>query len=569
MSNSSRPDHPLEKAYRRARPALLFVAFFSLCINLLMLTVPLYMLQVYDRVLISHSQETLALLTLVAIGALVVFAVLEMIRGRILVRVSGKLDRDLADRVFRSAMSAGSGAQPSRDLETIRNFMTGPSLLALFDSPWTPIYIALVYLLHPWLGHVALVGAVLLFMAAITNNLVTRKSLHQAGVEANRANSFAESGSRNRDAVVAMGMLPGLAQTWRRWHEAGVAYQSQASDRAGFIAGSAKFLRLTVQVATLGIGAYLTIGGVTSPGVMIAAAIITSRALAPVEGAIAGWRSFTQAREAHHRLHTHFEDHLVERVPMPLPPPKGEVVFSNVYTNPPSGEKPILSAANFRIAPGTTLGITGPSAAGKSTIARLMVGVWHPSAGEVRLDGATLDQWDSRLLGQHVGFLPQDVELFAGTVAENIARFDELDPDAVVEAAKLAGAHEMILSLSDGYETSFGPGGENLSGGQRQRIGMARAFYKKPSLVVLDEPTSNLDAQGEAAVRKAVDQLKEHGSTVIVIAHRPTLMASVDLMMVVQNGSVTHFGPVSEVMPRVTRRVSVKPGVVDLESAVI
>jgi PrtD family type I secretion system ABC transporter len=327
-----------------------------------------------------------------------------------------------------------------------------------------------------------------------------------------------------------------------------------AADRGGTIGGAAKFVRITVQVSILGVGAFLAINEVTTAGVMIAASIITGRALAPVEAAITGWRSFLQAREARTRLHDQLDTFHADEAPMALPAPTGHVVFDNVFAGPPGAKRPVVAAISFELEPGTAVGLTGPSAAGKSTLARLLVGVWRPLSGEVRLDGAEFDQWSKPLLGPHIGYLSQDVELFPGTVAQNIARFGEIDADAVVDAAKLAGAHETIVQLEDGYETVIGAGGANLSGGQRQRIGLARAFYGRPALIVLDEPTSNLDAIGEASVRAAVETLKQDGHTVVVIAHRPSLVGGVDKMMVVQKGRLTHFGPTEEIMPQITRR---------------
>ena len=550
---------PLKAALDRARPALLAVLFFSLCINLLMLVSPLYMLQIYDRVLISRSVDTLVLLTVVAGGALLVFGILEFLRTRVLIRIGGRFDCELSQAVFNTVMRGGTGAQPFRDLEAVRGFFfSGGSLLALFDAPWTPIFIAVIYFMHPLLGHVVLVGAIILFSMAVSNELVTRRPLLDSAGETARANHFVEVSSRNRDAVQAMGMLSGLSEVWRRWHDAGISLQSLASDRASVIAGSVKFIRFFIQVAMLGVGAYLAINEVITPGVMIAASIIGGRALAPVESAIGGWRNFLLARDARTRLYKHLEMHIEDAEPMPLPVPKGALEFDNVYTAPPGSDKPVVSGASFQLLPGTTLGLTGPSAAGKSSIARLMVGVWRPNSGEVRLDKAELDQWDAVQLGPHIGYLPQDVELFAGTVADNIARFGEVDPEAVVAAAQLAGAHDTILALPEGYDTYIGPDGQNLSGGQRQRVGIARAFYNRPPLVVLDEPTSNLDAIGESSVRSAIAELKQHGSTVVIIAHRPSLIGEVDNLMVVQGGVVTHFGPASEVMPQITRRSAIK-----------
>ncbi|MEM9742014.1 MAG: type I secretion system permease/ATPase [Pseudomonadota bacterium] len=552
--NIPESEHPLDIALNAAKPALTAVAFFSLCINLLMLTSPLYMLQVYDRVLVSRSVDTLILLSIVALGALATYGLLEVVRARVLVRVGTRFDRALSDTVFASAMQKGAGAQPFRDLERIREFITGRSLAALFDIPWTPIYIALVYLLHPLLGHVALFGALVLLAIVFFNESSTRLPSNSAAGEMAAANQFIDAGSRNRDTIQSMGMLPGLSKVWHRWHDSGLAYQALANDRGGVVNGASKFVRVAIQSAILGVGAFLAINEVTSAGVMIAASIITGRALAPVETALGGWRSFLQAREARSRLHEHLAAGNPDDEPMQLPAPSGRVVFDNVFATVPGTRRPVLSGVSFQIESGTSVGLSGPSAAGKSSLARLMVGVWQPVSGEVRLDGAELTQWSPERLGPHIGYLAQDVELFPGTVAQNIARFGEIDAETVYEAAKLAGAHETIIQLEEGYETVLSSGGKNLSGGQRQRIGLARAFYGSPSLIVLDEPTSNLDGNGEAAVRAAVSTLKALGKTVVVIAHRPSLVSGVDKLLVIQKGKLTHFGPTDEVMPQIVRR---------------
>jgi ATP-binding cassette, subfamily C, type I secretion system permease/ATPase len=549
--------NPLDLALRNVRSALGAVLFFSMCINLLMLTSPMYMLQIYDRVLVSRNPDTLILLTIVATIALITYGILQYIRGSVLVRISGRIDNALSSKVFTSVLNTGKGVQSFKDLDAVRGFLTGNSLLSLFDAPWTPLYIALVYYLHPLLGHVVLVGAIVLLVLAVSNEFITRKLLQISGVELSQANRFAEISSHNRDAIQAMGMLPGLTTMWRRWHDRGIALQALASDRMSLIAGSAKFVRIYIQIGILGVGAYLAINEFITPGVMIAASIIGGRALSPVEQAITGWRSFLLARQSRTRLQKHLAEFALEKEKMPLPDPKGDIVFDNVYAKPPGSEKMVVSGVNFKLDSGTVLGITGPSAAGKSSIARLLVGVWKPLSGHVRLDQAELIQWENSQLGPHIGYLPQDVELFAGTVAENIARFGDMDPEAVVDAAKLAGANETILTLSNGYDTFIGADGENLSGGQRQRIGIARAFYRFPALIILDEPTSNLDATGEALVRQALQELKNRGSTVVVIAHRPTLIGGVDLLLVVQQGTVSHFGPVSEVLPQITRRINI------------
>ncbi len=548
------PSSPFASAMGFVKRHLRVVFFFSFLINLLMLTAPLYMLQVYDRVLTSRSEYTLLFLTLLAVAALATLAALDIMRSRLLVRISSCFDQQLAAQAFSRAMKQGLGSQPLRDLDALRNFFTGPTLLSFFDAPWAPLYLATVYILHPWLGHVALVGALLLFSLAIINELLTKHWLMESAGRESAANEFAEASSRNTEAVLSMGILPGLRQRWSQFHHDALGFQAGASDRAAVISSLAKFIRFSLQISILGVGAYLAISEIVSPGAMIAASIIMGRGLAPVETSISGWRSGVAARKAYMRL----KDLLLEADPevnMPLPAPKGNLTFDNVYGAPPGVEACTISGVSFVLTAGTVLGITGPSAAGKSSVAKLMVGIWQPRSGYVRLDQAELSQWDADALGPHIGYLPQDIELFNGTVAENIARFGEVDATQVVEAAKLAGADAMIRELPDGYDTIIGYSGNRLSGGQRQRIGLARAFYRLPPLVVLDEPTSNLDAGGESAVRAAVERLKTAGSTVVVIAHKPTVIGGVDKLMVIQRGQLTHFGAAQEILPQITRRV--------------
>ena len=545
----------LAKALAMARRHLWSVAVFSSAINVLMLAAPLYMLQIYDRVLASRSANTLLYLTLVMVGALLLMGLLELVRSRLLVRLGARFDRDLAGTVFAAVLLGGKSGQPLRDLDVLRGFFTGPSLMSLLDVPWMPIYLAVVYMLHPLLGHVAVVGAVILLVLGILSELLTRQVLLDSGSELAAANQFAETSARNASVVHAMGMLSGLAAVWRIRHGAGIGYQALASDRAALISATAKFTRFVLQSGILGVGAYLAIQQIISPGAMIAASIVAARALAPVEGAINGWRGLVQARGAHRRL----KELILERGDdpefMPLPAPRGGLRFENVFVAPPGREKPVVVGATFQLEPGESLGITGPSAAGKSSLARLMVGVRRPSSGHVRLDGADVWRWDRQLLGPHVGYLPQEIELFPGTVGQNIARFGDIDSNAVVVAARLAGAHDIILQLPQGYDTPIGAGGQNLSGGQRQRVALARAFYGEPALIVLDEPTSNLDSEGEAAVRLALNTLREHGKTVVIIAHRPTVVCEVDKILVIRQGVITHFGTTAEVLPQITRRV--------------
>jgi len=534
------------------------VAFFSFFINLLTLTSSIYMMQVYDRVLGSRSGPTLLYLTLFAGACLATLAALEVVRSRLLVRLGTRFDAQLSGLVFMRTLTAGRSGQGLRDLDQLRTFLTGPHILSLLDAPWMPIYIGLVYLLHPWLGHVALVGGVLLFLLALWNERDTREPIGEAGKQMAASTQFAEVSARNAEAIRAMGMLPGLTALWRKRHDLGIGLQGVASDRAGNVAAVAKALRFFLQIAILGVGAWLVIQQECTGGVMIASSIIMGRGLVPVEAAIGGWRGFLQARESYGRLLKGFGSDAADAPTMPLPKPEGKLVFEGVSGGPPDLRKFTVQGLSFSLEPGVVLGITGPSAAGKSTLARLAVGVWRPGVGVVRLDGANIADWNREDVGPHIGYLPQDIELFPGTVAENIARFGAVDADRVVDAAQLAGAHQVILELPQGYDTPIGPAGVNLSGGQRQRIGLARAFYGRPPLIVLDEPTSNLDAEGEGAVRQAMEALRGQ-STMIVIAHRPAVLGGTDQLMVVFKGQIANFGPTSEVMPVITRRVIARP----------
>lgn len=546
---------PLQRALAVAKKTLITVGVFSLFINALMLVSPLYMLQIYDRVLASRSTNTLVYLTLVAAGALLCLGLLELARSRLLVREGARFDSLLSGSVFSGVLVGNRSAQPLRDLENLRGFLTGPSFLHLLDAPWVPGFVAVVYIIHPWLGSVALVGAASLFTLGLINEKLTRDSLEKSAGEAAVAHEFAETSARNTPAILAMGMLPGLRKVWRAHHSAALGYQALASDRAGNVAAIAKFLRLFLQVAILGLGAYLAIDQIITPGAMIAASIIMGRALVPVEGSIGGWRAFILARGSYGRLEDHLNEFPDADETMPLPAPQGAIAFENVSFVPEGAERPIMLAASFELAAGETLGIIGPSAAGKSTLAKLMVGVWKPTSGHVRLDAADVWRWRSEMLGPHLGYLPQDIELFPGSVADNIARFGEPDAEKVVEAAKLANAHEIFLQLPQGYDTVLGRGGYNVSGGQLQRIGLARAFYGLPALVVLDEPTSNLDAEGEEAVIHAIECVKARGNTAVVITHRPAIIVSVDKLLVVQNGTLADFGPGKDILPKITRRV--------------
>jgi PrtD family type I secretion system ABC transporter len=535
-------------------------AVFSFFLNLLMLVVPLYMLQVFDRVLSSRSEETLLMLTIIAGFMLLVLGALEAVRARLLVRTGAKFEGLLEYRVFSAVFERKLGApgatrtQALQDLDTVRQFLTGTGLFALLDAPWAPIFVVVIFLLHPWLGTAALIGALVLLLLAVANEAFTRRPLGVASEQTIKANNFAEACLDNAEVLKAMGMLGGIHRRWHQYRQATVGYQARASDRAGIVLAGTKFFRLYLQVLMLGIGAWLVMEQRITPGAMIASAILLGRALAPVELAVGNWRGFVGARAALVRL-----KELLAAVPagasnMRLPKPEGRVEFEQVIATAPGGDpaSPILKGVSFDLTPGEALGVIGPTAAGKSTIARLLVGVWPALRGTVRLDGADVFEWSRGDLGRHMGYQPQHVTLFDGTIAENIARFGEVDSGAVVDAARLAQAHDLILHLPQGYDTKIGADGIALSGGQCQRIGLARAFYGDPALVVLDEPNANLDQAGEQALLTSIAELKQMGCTQVIIAHRPSILANVDRILCLNNGIVETLAPRDEIFTRFT-----------------
>lgn len=549
---------PLKEALDACRGGFVAIAIFSMCINLLMLTAPLYMLQLFDRVLASRSGDTLVLLTIIAATAILTLALLDAVRGQAMVRIGSWLDRRVSGEVLSASIAAtlDKGADPSiqglRDLQTFRTFLTGPAVFPIMDAPWTPMFLAVIFMLHPILGFLSLGGAVILFSLALANELTTRKLLLLSGGASIRALHQAEAAVRNADVIEAMGMMPSLIRRWHQRNTESIKLQALASQRSGSITAASKFIRLVLQIGILGVGAWLAIQQELSPGSMIAASIIMGRALAPVEQAIGSWRSAIAARNAYHRV----RQQLAEAVPrgqgMPLPPPTGALAVEGLSYIHPGSENPVLRNVEFALQPGEVMGLIGPSAAGKTTLARLMVGNLRPRAGHVRLDGAEISAWDPEDRGQYIGYLPQDVELFAGTVRENIARMSEGSPESVVAAARLADVHEIVLGLQGGYDAEIGQGGMVLSGGQRQRLALARAVYGNPKFVVLDEPNANLDHVGEEALVRTIDTLKESGVTLVVIAHRPSVLRHVDKILVLRDGQVQMFGPRDEVMQKVS-----------------
>ncbi len=552
----------MKQVLRRTAFFFRYAWLFSLFVNLAMLTLPLYMLQVYDRVLASRSLPTLAMLTLGAAFVYAVYVGLEMLRSRVLVQASVALDRLLGAQALgevfaRSAQPGGERhAGAVRDVATLRQYVTGSGLFAFFDAPWSLVFLAIIFAIHPWLGATALLGMLVLLALALLDERRTRPLLQQAGALARQAGRDADAAVRQAEAVEAMGMRGAVIARWSARNDEVLRAQSQASDRSGSIVATSKGLRQLLQVAMLGLGAYLVITQHLSAGTMIAATILLARATAPLELAIAGWRGFVDARGAYARLAALVDRPQPPAAALELPAPRGAVSVERVVVAPAGDRPPVLKGVSFDVAAGECVAVIGPSAAGKSTLLRALLGLWRPQSGCVRLDGADVADWPREALAPHVGYLPQDVELLAGTVAENIARMGPMpqSSQAVVAAATLAGAHEMILKLPGGYDTLIGDAGTVLSGGQRQRIGLARALFGWPKLVVLDEPNSNLDTDGEAALVAAIRALKAMGSTVVFVTHKPSLLADADRVLVLHAGGVAAFGARDEVLAKVSGR---------------
>jgi ATP-binding cassette subfamily C protein/ATP-binding cassette subfamily C protein EexD len=538
------------KVYRRV---LVSTAIFSFFISLLMFVQPLYMLQVYDRVLNSRNELTLIGLTVVAIAMLLVYAALEFVRSRVLVRAGMQFDEALSDPLFRKVVNSTLQAPQTRsqfalqDIDRLREFLTGGGMISIFDVPWVPVFLAVCWIFHPLIFAVAFVGSIIVFTLAVLNEFSTRKSLNDAQSSAQSAQHFATTTLQNVEVIQALGMERPLRERWFGMHSNTVVLQALASDRAGVLLSLSKFVRMSMQIAILGVGAYLALNREISPGMMVASSIMMGRALAPVDQVVGQWKQVSGARQAYARLKDLFSrvQDGIER--LELPKPKGQLQIENLVVGPPGTRTPIINGVTFFVDPGQTLAIVGASGAGKSTLIRALVGVWAPMAGAVRLDGSELDHWDVEQLGASIGYLPQDIELFAGTIAENIARFQLAEAHEIVSAAQLAGVHTMIQGLPEGYETQIGAGGRALSGGQRQRIGLARALFRDPAVVVLDEPNAHLDSDGENSLMAAVAELKKRGCTVIFVSHKVNLLSLSDQALVLENGRVRVFGPTREV----------------------
>lgn len=530
------------------------IGLFSCVVNLLMLVPTIYMLQIYDRVLTSRNQDTLIGLTVIMIAMYFVIGFLEWIRSQLLIRLGNRMDQRLSGKVFRAAfekslrVGSTNASQYFSDLTNVRQFLTGHGLFAFFDSPWTPIFIIVIYYMHPTLGIFSIVSAVFLLCMAVLTEVVSKKPLSEANKLHSIAVTFAGANLRNAEAIEAMGMMTHVRGHWYQKHLKFLKLQAMASERASVVSSVTKAARLIAQSSILGLGAYLAIQNIITPGMMIAASILMGRALSPVEMAIGTWKQFLSTRSSYDRLEeilTVFPD---REGGMSLPPPTGQLVVSNLIAGPPGTNKQILRGVNFAVAPGDIVAIIGPSAAGKTTLARMIVGIWPPFVGGVRLDGVEVSTWDKGELGPFIGYLPQDIELLEGTVAENIARFGAIDAEKVVAAAKDAGIHEMVLQFPGGYDSPIGEGGLVLSGGQKQRIALARAIYDDPVLVVLDEPNSNLDDAGELALLNTLVKLKEAQKTIFVITHRTSILSIVDKVLLMVNGVGQAYGPRDEVL---------------------
>lgn len=561
MKKLLNPKNEIQQALSGFRRTFYTVGAFSAITNLLMLVPSLYMLQVYDRVLGSRNEITLLMLTIGMLGAYVLMSVLELLRSFVLVRVGAKFDMTLNKRVYSAAFeenlrrSGGNAGQSLNDLTSIRQFLTGNALFAFFDAPWFPVYLLVIFAFEPWLGLFALCGTIVLVILAYINEVVSKKPLSEANSMAIAASTLATNNLRNAEVIESMGMLPNLMARWFKLHTRFLTLQAEASEKAGSVAAVTKFVQVSLQSLVLGFGALLVLEGRITSGMMIAASILVGRALAPVQQVIGVWKSLSTVRSAYERLSKLLEENPARPAGMPLPKPQGKVFIEGVSASPPGVKVPVLRGVSFGVLPGDVVGVIGPSGSGKSTLARLLVGVWPATLGNVRLDGADIYQWNKAELGPHIGYLPQDIELFGGSVSENIARFGTVDPEKAVDAAKRAGVHDMILHLPQGYDTLLGDGGAGLSGGQRQRLGLARAMYGDPSLIVLDEPNSNLDEVGEQALLLAINDLRQRGKTIVLITHRTNIIGATTKLLLLRDGVAEMYGPTQQVLAALQENV--------------
>jgi ATP-binding cassette subfamily C exporter for protease/lipase len=554
------PKNEITEALLGFKKTFRTIGVFSAIINLLTLGPALYMLQIYDRVLQSRNEMTLLMLSLILVGCLAFMSALDFVRSFVLIRVGAKLDMQLNKRVYTAAFEqslkkgGGNAGQALHDLTNLRQFVTGNGLFAFFDAPWFPIYLLVIFMFNVWLGLFALLMTLVLIGLAYLNEKMTRQSLDEANSMAIASTTQASNNLRNAEVIEAMGMLPNLISRWYRTHGRFLNLQAQASEKAGIIGAWTKFTSLSSTSLALGLGALLAIHGAVSPGMMIGASILMGKALQPVQMLINVWKQFGSTRSAYERLTKLLAENPPRQAGMALEKPKGALSVEAVTAAPPGVTIPVLKGLNFAIAPGDVLGIIGPSGSGKSTLARLLVGVWPSAMGKVRLDGADVYQWNKDELGPHIGYLPQDIELFSGSISENIARFGEIDSEMVIQAARRAGVHDLILHMPKGYDTLLGDGGAGLSGGQKQRLGLARAMYGDPSVIVLDEPNSNLDDAGEQALVAAINDLRQRGKTIVLITHRTSIIGITTKILLLRDGTIQLFGPSKDVLQKMAQQ---------------
>lgn len=556
MPHHNDDNDEVHQIFFKVKKSLIYVGFFSFFINLLQLASPLYMLQLYDRVMISRSESTLLMLTLIIIILFMTMMILEIVRSRILVRISNKIDNMLSDRIFESIFMLSNkspdkvSTAPFSDLALIRQALTGNGLFAIFDAPWFIIYISALFIFHSYFGWFSICAGLLLILFAFLNERQTKKKLIEANKMSRSSHTFLEGSLRNSEIIYAMGMQDNIRNLWQKKYFRFLNAQMIASDNAGFWVNITKSTRLLLQSLILGLGGFLALRSEITPGMMIAGSIMMGRALAPLDVIISSWKGFSQAYEAYIRLKYLLKEHPKKEKPMVLPPPKGEISLEQIIVIPPNTKLPTIKGISLHVKKGDVVGIIGPSAAGKSTLARAILGIWPVVSGKVRLDMVDITQLDRELLGEYIGYLPQDIELFEGTISENISRFSEVNASKVVEAATQAGVHEMILKLPNGYDTQIGKGGSILSSGQRQRIGLARALYGNPVIVVLDEPNSNLDDAGEYALTNALRILQSKAITVILITQRPSIVQMTNKLMVLNQGKIELYGDTQHILQK-------------------
>lgn len=554
------PDNPLTRAVKEGYTPLAYAGLFSLVSNLLYLALPIFTFQIYGRVMSSYSVPTLLVLTFMVLLAFVVSGLIDDFRAKVLInyglvmdqRVSGRVFSALFDSVIRGNPSARS--QALRDLDAFRQMLTGPTFGVVFDLPWMPVFMIVLFIIDPIIGVVTIAGAALLFFIALLQDRATRPAMKEANDAALRSYGFTDAALRNGEVVRAMGMIEPLGARWAGFRAITMERSASASERASVLSNVSKFTRQAIQVLIIAIGAYLVVKGKIHSGLLFANMILAARALQPIERLVSSWDGLTNGYRSFERLNALFADYKASKPATSLPKPLGQLSVEGVNFAPVGATRFVLQGLSFKIEPGEMLGVIGPSGAGKSSLARLMVGIWQPNSGHVRLDGADVYSWDRSEFGRHVGYLPQDTELFSGTIRDNIARFrSDVDDEQVVRAAQVAGVHQLILRLPNGYDTELGETGHVLSAGQRQRVGLARALLGQPRLIVLDEPNAALDAEGEEALVKALDALKAGGSTIVIVSHKPSVFRSADKMLMLRDGRIEMFGPRDQVMARVVQ----------------